>query len=337
MDSRLLIDAIVQQTTVLIAQLSTAMGIRAPLSHVADQVFLDLAREIEAQGVSRKVVADMFGMALRAYQKKVQRLTAATSESHRTLWQAIYDYVGTAEQLTRDQVDARFKHDPAEHVAAVLNDLVQSGLVFASGRGSSSVYRQVPMETRSVPHAREALEDLLCLTIYRRRGATLAELREEFPADVAELEDATRRLVADQRVSSELDADGQERFRTERYVIAVGQRRGWEAAVFDHFSTVAAALAHKLRLRPGAQTADRVGGATLSFDIYPGHPNEQEVYGLLRTVRAQLNEVWNRVSTWNQAHAVTDDQKIKVSFYFGQNVWELDAAATDESEPSHDA
>jgi hypothetical protein len=63
MNAKLLIDAIVQQTTVLIAQLSTAAGIRSPLAHIADQVFLDLAREIEQQGVSRKVVADMFGPA----------------------------------------------------------------------------------------------------------------------------------------------------------------------------------------------------------------------------------------------------------------------------------
>ena len=68
MDTRHLIEGIVQQTTVLIAQISTAAGLRAPLARVADQVFLELAREIEAQGVGRKVVADMFGLALRTYQ-----------------------------------------------------------------------------------------------------------------------------------------------------------------------------------------------------------------------------------------------------------------------------
>lgn len=49
-NTKLLIDAIVRQTTVLIAQLSTAAGIRAPLAHVADQVFVELSRELEAQG-----------------------------------------------------------------------------------------------------------------------------------------------------------------------------------------------------------------------------------------------------------------------------------------------
>ena len=39
MNVNLLIDALVRQTTVLIAQLATIAGIRAPLAHVADQVF----------------------------------------------------------------------------------------------------------------------------------------------------------------------------------------------------------------------------------------------------------------------------------------------------------
>ena len=93
MDTKLLIDAIVQHKTVLIAQLSTAAGIRAPLARLADQVFLELSREIEAQGISRKVAADMFGLAIRTYQKKVQRLTESASEPNRTLWQAVLEHM----------------------------------------------------------------------------------------------------------------------------------------------------------------------------------------------------------------------------------------------------
>ncbi len=63
-NAQVLIDAVVRQTTILIAQLATSGGARAPLAHVASQVFLDLADELDAQGVSRKVSADMFGMGL---------------------------------------------------------------------------------------------------------------------------------------------------------------------------------------------------------------------------------------------------------------------------------
>ncbi len=40
MDTQVLVDSIMRQATVLIAQLSSAAGVRAPLAHLADEVFL---------------------------------------------------------------------------------------------------------------------------------------------------------------------------------------------------------------------------------------------------------------------------------------------------------
>lgn len=48
-----LIQAIVRQTTVLIAQLATSKGGGRRLAHLADQVFQNLVTELERQGVSR--------------------------------------------------------------------------------------------------------------------------------------------------------------------------------------------------------------------------------------------------------------------------------------------
>src|SRR5262245_39330723 len=122
MNLKLLIDGIVRQTTVLIAQLSTSTGVRAPLAHVADQVFFELAREIEAQGVGRRVAADMFGMALRAYQKKMQRLTESATARDRTLWEAVLSFIGEGE-VTRERIEQRFRHDGPREVGAVLNEI----------------------------------------------------------------------------------------------------------------------------------------------------------------------------------------------------------------------
>src|SRR5262245_58246045 len=105
---RLLIDGIVRQTTVLLAQISTSDGSRSPLSHVADQVFFELAKEIEAQGIKRRVAADMFGMALRAYQKKTRRLTESASARDRTLWQAVLELIEQGE-TTRSRIEKRFE------------------------------------------------------------------------------------------------------------------------------------------------------------------------------------------------------------------------------------
>src|SRR5690606_38540140 len=140
MDTVRLIDGVVRHTTAFIAQLSTAAGLRAPLAHIADQVFLDLSREIEAQGVSRKVVASMFGMALRGYQRKVQRLTESSSHRGTTLWEALVEHLHAQGPSLRADLMRRFAADGEEHVAAVLRDLSDSGVVYSTGKGDAAIF-----------------------------------------------------------------------------------------------------------------------------------------------------------------------------------------------------
>jgi hypothetical protein len=321
--SRLMIDGIVQQTTVLIAALSTAAGIRAPLANVADQVFVELARAIEAQGVGRKVAADMFGMALRTYQKKVQRLAESSTSSQRTLWEAVLEYLVEHGAVSRKAMLQRFRLDGEENVAAVLNDLVESGAVMRSGRGNQCMYRLVPDDAASpgVMHEdAEALAGLVWVLIYRRPGGTRNDISAWLGADSEALDEALQRLVADGRVVVE-SIDGRSVYRAARFVVPVGSAAGWSGAVFDHFQAVCNAIAAKLNGSPFAShAADTVGGATLGFDVYPGHPHEQEVLALLRTVRADVNVVWNRVAEYNRANPVPEDGRQKVYFYFGQYV-----------------
>src|SRR5262249_28008788 len=141
MQIKILIEAIMQQTTVLIAQLSTAAGIRAPLARIADQVFVDLARELDSQGVGRRVAADMFGMALRTYQKKLRRLTETQTAANRTLWGAVLDHIRQQDRASKADLLKRFARDGEREVGAVLADLVGSGLVYQTGRGQNALYR----------------------------------------------------------------------------------------------------------------------------------------------------------------------------------------------------
>jgi len=123
MNLKLLIDSIVRQTTVLIAQLATAQGVRAPLAHVANQVFLDLAQELNRQGVSRKVSADMFGLALRTYLRKLQRLDEGATDRGHSLWEAVLRHLQTKSGavLLRTEVLSRFHRDDPELVRGVLS------------------------------------------------------------------------------------------------------------------------------------------------------------------------------------------------------------------------
>lgn len=320
MKSKLLIDAIVRQTTILIAQLSTAAGIRAPLANIADRVFVDLAREIEAQGVGRKVVADMFGLALRTYQKKVQRLTESASQRDQTLWQAVLEELRGGPK-TREALLQRFAEDGEAEVGAVLNDLMSSGLVYCTGRGTRALYGQTTDEDRRVlveRDDRDALRGMVWLEVHRSEPVLRTEIVEQLrETDPERVEEMIENLLAEGTLTE--DAEGQ--LRSQNLVIPLGSELGWETAVFDHYRAVCNAIGSKVRRgRPQASTADVVGGATLSFSIDDDHPRRAEVLGLLAKVRAQLNELWTEVSQHNQRHPIPEERASVVTFYFGQSV-----------------
>lgn len=340
MNVKLLIEAIVRQTTVLIAQLSTAAGVRAPLSHVADQVFLSLANEIEAQGVGRKVVADMFGMALRAYQKKVQRLAESDSMRERTLWEAVLDFVTEQKTVVRARVLERFRHDGERETIAVLTDLLNSGLIYASGRGSATLYGVTSEAERQrllLEADRTSIEDMLWGAIYRAPGISEQEIALLVRCDEATLGPALEQLARDGRVRVEGEP-GVRRLFTGSFLISVGAERGWESAVFDHFQALTAAVGAKLqsgRTRSGHE--DEIGGSTLRFQIEPGHPYERRVLGLLSRMRRELFDFWQEVSDHNDAHPIPPERRVDVCFYFGQGVYRGDDLPSDTAADADDS
>jgi hypothetical protein len=323
MNTKLLIDAIVHQTTLLIAQLSTAAGIRAPLAHIADQVFVELSREIEAQGVSRKVAADMFGLAIRTYQKKVQRLTESVSVRGITLWQAVLDHLDAVQGTSRREILQHFVHDDPVVVSSVLADLVSSGIVYRTGPGEAAVFGITPERDRTRAlreQRRESLAPVVGLMVYRTPGITRSELRDQLQLEEDALTEALALLVEQGQIQSS-GPDDAPSFRASKFLIPVGAEHGWEAAVFDHFQTVVRALSSKVRQGMTRSTNDAVvGGATLSFDVHATHPRRQEVLDLLKRVRGEVNELWAQVQLYNDENPIAEEDRIEVSFYFGQCV-----------------
>jgi hypothetical protein len=302
-------------------RIGPAAGIRAPLAHVADQVFVALAKEIELQGIGRKVAADMFGVALRTYQKRVQRLSESASARGRTLWEAVFGYLSEREAVGRADIQARFRHDSTDDLGAVLSDLVASGLVYVAGRGADAVYRALSASEQQLAAntgSSDALTHMVWLTVYRQPGLRLSELASKLGTSLERTREAVDALVADGLVHTEGERDPA--LRGETFVVPVGAARGWEAAVFDHFSTACAAIARKVELGPGSRVNEAVGGATFSFEVYRGHPHEERVIGLLARFRDEIDAFWNEVAAYNRTHPVPDERKTKVSFYFGQNV-----------------
>lgn len=286
-------------------------------------MFYELSREIEAQGVTRKVAADMFGLALRTYQKKVQRLSESVSVRDRTLWEAVLDFLRDEGSTTRERIESRFSRDPEADVAAVLNDLVGSGLVYSTGRGRTAVFGATTKADQIMlaeQDGEDGLGHLVWLSVYRQRMIGLQALVASIRAPEEDVRAAVADLIAEGRLDKQ-QVDGAELLTARKLLIPVGAVQGWEAAVLDHFQAVAAAIGNKVSIgRPRSANRDVVGGATLRFEVHRGHPYEQRVYGLLEKVRGEVNALWDEVCAYNRDQDVREDDKVRICFYFGQNI-----------------
>lgn len=323
MNVALLIDAIVRQTMILVAQLATTAGMRAPLAHVANQVFLDLVKELQAQGVGQKIIADMFGMALRTYHAKVRRLSESATDRGVTLWEAVLSFIQSQNMVTRGDILVRFSRDDSMTVKGVLNDLVETGLIFKTGRGDRTAYRAISDEEMGLSHQDDPVEraaHLAWITIHHLQPASRADISASAAIDGDDLDAALERLLGDGRVTQTHDEDGKTLYSCDECVISYGAPVGWEAAVFDHYQAMVVALCTKLNQgSTRADLRDAIGGSTYGFDIWEGHPMSEEVLGFLGQVRQQASALRNRVDDYN-AQNTPPPEPMRVLYYTGQTV-----------------
>jgi hypothetical protein len=337
MNLDLLIDSIVRQTTVLIAQLATAAGGRAPLAHTANQVFTDLNRELKEQGLGSKVIADMFGLTLRTYHNRVRRLGESSTFKGRSLWESVLSYIEENGTVRRADVLRRFSRDDERVVKAVLLDLVDGGIVFRTGRGDHSAFRVAkPDEMGALDdaHRGDATSHLLVIAISRFGPLLASELAEHVRAPADALEGSLAALVASGRIQVSKTERGEE-YSCESWLIPFGEPAGWEAAVFDHYQALVTAICVKLRKgRFTASLGDAVGGSTYTFDVWSGHPMEPEVLGLLKSFRQLGRSLRERVETYNASHGEERDREkareMRVIAYVGQAVLESDSEEGNE-------
>jgi len=324
MNVRLLIDAIVRETTVLIAQLATSGGLRAPLAHVAGQVFAELAAELEREGVPKKVSADMFGLALRTYQRRTQRLDPSQTDRGRSLWEAVLDHIAQNELVTREQLLKRFRRDDPRSLRGVLRDLTESGLVFASGRGPRAVYRVTTADELDKMRRpdRDGVEAFVWSVIFRDGPVTLERLLELTRLGRVELDKVLEELVGGGRVER-VESGGSVQYRSRQLVLGLDDASGWEASAHDHFAAVARTITRKLRSDARASRGDEVGGSTYHFEIWRGHPLEEAVLGELKRFRERMSVLREQVDRHNRS-AGMPASRLQVDAYYGQSILELD-------------
>lgn len=330
MNVNLLIDNIVRQTIVLVAQLATAAGGRAPLAHVASQVFVELVRELKAQGLGNKVIADMFGLTLRTYHDRVRRSSESVTERGSSLWEAVLRYARQRQVLTRAELLTRFRADDEASVRGVLSDLVDSGLLFKSGRADHTTYRAASDEEAGLARAGNpvaAAAGMVWVLLHQSGPRSPEELGRELSLSREMVDQALETLLAQGRCRKDGD-----NYRSDQCVILYGDEVGWEAALFDHFQAVVTAIAGKVTQgKSRAARGEATGGSTYHFDLYRGHSKEREVLELLSSVRERASALRAEVeqsSAANKADASSGLESpgtYRVVFYVGQNAVGLDA------------
>jgi hypothetical protein len=165
---------------------------------------------------------------------------------------------------------------------------------------------------------------LVWVIVHHEGPLSLTEIQSRVSLEPVMLETALQHLVADQRVVEVSDRGGATRFRTGHCLIPLGARRGWEAALLDHFQAVVSAMCVKLRNgETRALPDDELGGSTYTFDVWRGHPKEAEVRSLLKKQREELGRLWDDVMEHNNSQALRGADQRRVTFYCGQS------AATD--------
>lgn len=326
MNTQALIDGIVQQTTVLIAHLATSGGVRAPLARIANRVFLDLGEELQRQGVKKNVIADMFGMALRTYHRRVRSVAESETDAGRTVWDAVLDFIREQQPVGLVPIRQRFRHDEASVVSGALNDLVSSGFVYRSGRGDGAVFRIAEaqdFEQSALEHRREANEYVVWLAVFRHGPIGRSGLADLTHLGSDALDVALATLLADGRVEPVRQDGGGDAYRSARFDVPIGASQGWEAALLDHFQAMVSAINAKLRAgRAKALSGDEVGGATYTLDVWAGHPCEAEARGLLAETRRRVDALRERIDAYNASHPGerARSRGTPVVFYAGQNV-----------------
>ena len=249
----------------------------------------------------------------------------------------VLDYIDTEEGRSREEVLHRFRWDDMSAIKAVLHDLINSGLIYSLKQAGLTLYRLTPESDlqRLASRAKsDSLSSIVWVHIYRHPGLEADIIAQQLRAEPDAVKTAITKLISEGRLeqykeeSAEDDEAAPSLYRANSCYLPVGEPIGWAASVYDHFQAMAKAISNKLN-RYGAQSAlsDEIGGTTMSFDLYPGHPQEAEVRALLKRYRDELNILWARVVETNQSArdaGEPHDNIFKVTFYLGQNIEDVD-------------
>ncbi|MEM9068851.1 MAG: hypothetical protein AAGE52_10110 [Myxococcota bacterium] len=309
-----LLDQAVRQSGVLIARLATVGGKRVKLAEVENQLFFAVTEELERLGIGRKVGADMFGMALRSYLRKINRIKQSHASAGRSLWELVFAHISEHAPVSRAKILLRFSHEDDVLLRGVLHDLVESGMLRRAGEGAQVTYAPSDPESLSQSQLEAAQDALVWAAIYRHGPVEREALLRLASLRAKQLEGSLERLLGDARI----ERSGEE-FSARSFLVERDAAVGWEAAVFDHLHAVIATVVQKLTPEVPQALRDATGGSTYTIDLAADHPLRDEALALLERFREEAAALRARVEAHNEENG-QGSQPERLVLYAGQRV-----------------
>jgi len=242
-----LIRLITRQAMKLVARLAIVHDRRSSLAKISDIAFLELNHELEILGLRKKVIADMFGLALRSYQQKVNRLQESTAWDLRSLWTSVYDYLNKAKQASRKTVFDRYSAADERVLSSILADLSTSGFLSKSEKGGDTIYTVSADNMESKPTLNQACTlNLVWTYIYTYPRVSRKNIGERLGLDTATVENVLSDLESTNRIERIVDDEG-ECFVAPWCIQEAGEGvMGMLSGMYHHFQSICSALAIKL-------------------------------------------------------------------------------------------
>jgi transposase len=323
---------IVERVVPLVAELFATLASRNPLkmhfADIANQTLLDMVEVLRQDGVSQEAIAASLGLTINGFRAKVKQLRERYQDraaptpgapAQRTLLERVFAVI--EEQpgnrgRTWDELQHDFRGVKLDSLRGVLHFLVKSGLLSVSGSGRRRTYRVVH-RTPSGPGLMDAM-----VLLFREGPLTELQLAHRLGVPEGRARELIARVADTGSLVTTPLPDGSTGHAVSEYHVPVDSPEGYEAALFDHLSTVVRAITKKVRGgQHQATMRDLNGGATFSFDVPVDSPIAAEIRGFLPRMRAQLDDWLARSEVASKEAG--DVPKERVTIYLGQMVEDL--------------
>jgi hypothetical protein len=325
---------IVERVVPLVAELFATLSSRNPLrmhfADIANQTLLDMVEVLRHDGVSQEAIAASLGLTINGFRAKVKQLRERYRDRvpldeerppslPRTLLERVFSFIEDQRGergVTYAQLQEAFRSVKADSLRGVLHFLVKSGLLSVSGSGRTRTYRVVH-RAASGPGVLDAM-----VLLFREGPLSIGALAQRLGVTERRAQELLDRVGTAGRLVSAPLPDGLQGYRVTEYHVPVDSPEGYEAALFDHLSTVIRAICKKVRGgQHQATMRDSNGGATFSFDVPVGHPLLGEIRAFLPNMRTTLDD-W-LVRSVDAAAAAPDAECERVTIYIGQMTEDL--------------